>query len=237
MLLSEARPRPYRTNYEERHGKFALPVNPGYNDARDEEYKDLLASDSKYRRYTDKKSKEIEWQKHIATNTAVEYNWKHNLLHNNGNKIDIYTYTDYDSAGFDNRFVYFYFYDILSIKANEDSFNALVKSKLFDYYSTTLDVTDNLFPELKEIGNKVDITLYYDEKSQSIKIKYEVRFGRMSDIDANLNAANRAAQLDKLVHRTLDRVSFSEIINRIIKFITNMLRAVKSGGEIQNAVE
>ena len=94
-----------------------------------------------------------------------------------------------------------------------------------------------MFPELKAIGNKVEITISYDEQSQSIMIKYEIHIGRMSDIDVNLNVEGRAAQLDKLVHRTLDRVSLGEIINRIIKLLTNMLRAVKSGGEIQNTVE
>jgi hypothetical protein len=106
---------------------------------------------------------------------------------------------------------------------------------LFEYGKR--DVTDNLFPELKEIGNKVKITISYDEKSQSISIRYDIRIGSMSDIDVNLNAEGRAAQLDKLVHRTLDRVSLGEIINRIIKLLTNMLRTVKSGGEIQNTVE
>jgi hypothetical protein len=126
-------------------------------------------------------------------------------------------------------------YDSFSIKASKDSFNALEKSKLFKY--GTLDVTDNLFPELKEIDNKVEITISYDVKSQSIQIKYEIHVGRMDEIDANLSAESRAAQLDKLVHRTLNKVSLSEVINRIIKLITNMLKAVRSGGEIQNAVE
>ena len=136
---------------------------------------------------------------------------------------------------FSNRFVYFYLYDSFSIKASKDSFDALEKSKLFKY--GTLDVTDNLFPELKEIDNKVEITISYDVKSQSIQIKYEIHVGRMDEIDANLSAESRAAQLYKLVHRTLNKVSLSEIINRIIKLITNMLKAVKSGGEIQNSVE
>lgn len=125
-------------------------------------------------------------------------------------------------------------YDSFSIKASEDSYKALEKSKLFGY--GTLDVTDNLFPELKEIGNKAEITTSYDERSQRISIRYEIHIGRMSDIDVNLNAESRATQLDKLVHRTLDRVSLGEIINRIIKLLTNMLRTVKSGGEIQNTV-
>ena len=152
-----------------------------------------------------------------------------------GKFISTSYYVDYYSDGFSNRFVYFYLYDSFSIKASKDSFNALEKSKLFKY--GTLDVTDNLFPELKEIDNKVEITISYDVKSQSIQIKYEIHVGRMDEIDANLSAESRAAQLDKLVHRTLNKVSFGEIINRIIKLITNMLKAVRSGGEIQNAVE
>jgi hypothetical protein len=152
-----------------------------------------------------------------------------------GKFISTSYYVDYYSDGFNDRFVYFYLYDSFSIKASKDSFNSLEKSKLFKY--GTLDVTDNLFPELKEIDNKVEITISYDVKSQSIQIKYEIRVGRIDDIDANLSAESRAAQLDKLVHRTLNKVSLSEIINRIIKLITNMLKAVRSGGEIQNAVE
>lgn len=153
-----------------------------------------------------------------------------------GKSVNVGYYTDYTSAGVNNRFVYLYLYDSFSIKASEDSYKALEKSKLFGY--GTLDVTDNLFPELKEIGNKAEITISsYDERSQRISIRYEIHIGRMSDIDVNLNAESRAAQLDKLVHRTLDRVSLGEIVNRIIKLLTNMLRAVKSGGEIQNTVE
>lgn len=234
MLLSEARPRPYRTNYEERNGKFAPSVSPGYNNARDAEHKNILAPDSQFRKYTDKKDKEIEWQYSLASPTIGEYNFKYPLKFR-GKSVSVGYYTDYYSAGVDKRFVYFYLYDSFSIKASEDSYKALEKSKLFGY--GTLDVTDNLFPELKEIGNKVEITNSYDEKSQSISIRYEIHIGRMSDIDVNLNAEGRAEQLDKLVHRTLDRVSLGEIINRIIKLLTNMLRAVKSGGEIQNTVE
>ena len=152
-----------------------------------------------------------------------------------GKYIGTSYYVDYDSDGFSNRFVYFYLNDKFSIKARKDSFNALEKSNLFKY--NTLDVTDNLFPELKEIDNKVEITISYDVKSQSIQIKYEIHVGRMDEIDANLSAESRAAHLNKLVHRTLNKVSLSEVINRIIKLITNMLKAVRSGGEIQNAVE
>lgn len=152
-----------------------------------------------------------------------------------GKFISTSYYIDFNSDGFSNRFVYFYLYDSFSIKASKDSFNALEKSKLFKY--CTLDVTDDLFPELKEIDNKVKITISYDVKSQSIQIKYEIHVGRMDEIDANLSAESRAAQLYKLVHRTLNKVSLSEVVNRIIKLITNILKAVRSGGEIQNSVE
>ena len=178
--------------------------------------------------------KEIEWQNSLALPTVSEYNLKYPLMFR-GKSVRVGYYTDFYSAGFNNRFVYLYLYDSFSIKASEDSYKALQKSKLFGYGK--LDVTDNLFPELKEIGNKVEITNSYDETSQSISIRYEIHIGSMRDIDVNLNAKSRAAQVDKLVHRTLDRVSLSEIINRIIKLLTNMLSAVKSGGEIQNTVE
>jgi len=234
MLLSEARPRPYRTNYEERNGKFAPSSSPGYNNARDAEHKKLLAPDSSFRKFDDKKDKEIEWQYSLASPTISEYDFKYPLMFR-GKSVRVGCYTDYYSDGFNDRFVYFYLYDSFSIKASKDSFNALEKSKLFKH--GTLDVTDNLFPELKEIDNKVEIAISYDVKSQSISIRYEIHIGSMSDIDVNLNAEGRAAQLDKLVHRTLDKVSLGEIINRIIKLLTNMLRAVKSGGEIQNTVE
>lgn len=234
MLLSEARPRPYRTNYEERNGKFAPSSSPGYNNARDVDYEKILAPDSSFKKYTDKKDKEIEWHYSLAFQTVSEYNGKYPLTYR-GKSVNVGYYTDYYSAGVNNRFVYLYLYYSFSIKASEDSYKALEKSKLFEY--GVLDVTDNLFPELKEIGNKVKIKIRYDEKSQSIMIRYEIHIGRMSDIDVNLNAEGRATQLDKLVHRTLDRVSLGEIVNRIIKLLTNMLRAVKSGGEIQNTVE
>lgn len=235
MLLSEARPRPYRTNYEERNGKFAPSSSPGYNNARDVDYERILAPDSSFKRYTNKKDKEIDWHYALALKTIREYSRKYPLTYR-GKSVNVSYYTDYDSAGVNNRFVYLYLYDSFSIKANKDSYKALEKSKLFGY--GTLDVTNNLFPELKEIGNKVEITISsYDEKLQRIMIKYEIRIGRMSDIDVNLNAEGRAEQLDKLVHRTLDRVSLGEIINRIIKLLTNMLRVVNSGGEIQNTIE
>lgn len=235
MLLSEARPRPYRTNYEERNGKFAPSSSPGYNNARDVDYEKILAPDSSFKKYTDKKDKEIEWHYSLALQTVSEYKWKYPLTYS-GKSVNVSYYTDYSSAGVNNRFVYLYLYDMFSIKASVDSYKALEKSKLFGY--GTLDVTDNLFPELKEIGSKVEITIgSYDERSQRITIRYEIRVGRMSDIDVNLHAEGRATQLDKLVHRTLDRVSLGEIVNRIIKLLTNMLRAVKSGGEIQNTVE
>lgn len=235
MLLSEARPRPYRTNYEERNGKFAPSLSPGYNNARDVDYKKILEPGSSFKKYTDKKDKEIDWQSSLAFQTVIEYNRKYPLIYCGKSSASVGYYTDYYSAGVNNRFVYLYLYDSFSIKASEDSYKALQKSKLFEY--GTLDVTDNLFPELKEIGNKVKISIDYDAKSQRISIRYDIYIGRMSDIDANLNVEGRAAQLDKLVHRTLDRVSLCEIINRIIKLLTNMLRAVNSGGEIQNTVE
>lgn len=234
MLLSEARARPYRTNYEERNGKFEPSSSPGYNNARYVDYEKILAPDSSFKKNTDKKDKEIDWHYALALKTISEYKWKYPLTYR-GKSVNVSYYTDYDSAGVNNRFVYLYLYDSFSIKANKDSYKALEKSKLFGY--GTLDVTDNLFPELKAIGNKVEITISYNEKSQSIMIRYEIRIGRMSDIDVNLNAEGRATQLDKLVHRTLDRVSLGEIINRIIKLLTNMLRTVKSGGEIQNTIE
>jgi hypothetical protein len=235
MLLSEARPRPYRTNYEERSGKFAPSSSPGYNNARDVDYEKILAPDSSFKKNTDKKDKEIDWHYSLALQTVMEYNMKYPSIYCGKSSVSVGYYIDYYSAGVNNRFVYLYLYDSFSIKASKDSYKALEKSKLFEYGKR--DVTDNLFPELKEIGNKVKITISYDEKSQSISIRYDIRIGSMSDIDVNLNAEGRAAQLDKLVHRTLDRVSLGEIINRIIKLLTNMLRTVKSGGEIQNTVE
>lgn len=234
MLLSEARPRPYRTNYEERNGKFAPSSSPGYNNDRDVDYEKILKPYSSFRKYTNKKDKEIEWHYSLALQTISEYSSKYPLTYR-GKSVNVSYYTDYDSAGVNNRFVYLYLYDSFSIKASEDSYKALEKSKLFKYGK--LDVTDNLFPELKEIGNKVEITTSYNETLQRIMIRYEIHIGRISDIDVNLNAEGRAAQLDKLVHRTLDRVSLGEIVNRIIKLLTNMLSAVNSGGEIQNTIE
>lgn len=67
MLLSEARPRPYRTNYEERNGKFAPAVSPGYNNARDVEHEKLLEPNSLFRKFDDKKDKEIDWQTTLAS--------------------------------------------------------------------------------------------------------------------------------------------------------------------------
>lgn len=234
MLLSEARPRPYRTNYEERNGKFAPSSSPGYNNARYVDYKNILKPYSSFRKYADKKNKEISWQDSIAAHTVGEYSRKYPLTYR-GKSVNVdYSFDDY-SAGVNDRCVYFYLCDRFSIKVSEDSYKALEKSKLFGYGA--LDVTDNLFPELKEIGNKVEITTSYNETLQRIMIRYEIHIGRISDIDVNLNAEGRAAQLDKLVHRTLDRVSLGEIINRIIKLLANMLSAVNSGGEIQNTIE
>lgn len=234
MLLSEARPRPYRTNYEERRGKFAPSSSPGYNDDRKLDYEKMLSPDSAYRLYTDKKDREIDWFNALAFRTVNEYNWKHPMKYC-GRTISLGYFTDYYSAGFKDRFVYLYVYDSIPIKIDSDSYMALEKSKLFR--TGSIDVTDNLFPELKEIGDKVEVSVSYDVKSQSMYIRYEIHIGRMDEIDVNTNATARAEQLDKLVHRTLDKVSISEIVNRIIKLITKMLAAVKSGGEIQNAVE
>lgn len=77
MLLSEARARPYRTNYEERNGKFAPSSSPGYNNTRDVDYEKILAPDSSFKRYTDKKDKEIDWHYALALKTISEYNRKY----------------------------------------------------------------------------------------------------------------------------------------------------------------
>ena len=230
MLLSEARPRPYRTNYEERRGKYS-PVVGDYAETRKEDIKGTLNSyNYKDKNFKDKSFAHTEQQCLAAT---VCYNTKYEERFA-GNGIRLSYYNRYTDDFFSNKIVYFYLYSKIDMRLPKQKRDNIIKAKLMSEYG--LKSVMDLFPELKDVCDDIAISFGSDAKD-TYEIDYEIRLCDADKIDMIMSAEGRAEQLRRRVEAIYNKLSIKEIVDRIIKFVQNLLSSTSAVGDSENVIE
>lgn len=230
MLLSEARPRPYRTNYEERRGKYS-PVVGDYAETRKEDIKGTLNSyNYKDKNFKDKSFAHTEQQCLAAT---VCYNTKYEERFA-GNGIRLSYYNRYTDDFFSNKIVYFYLYSKIDMRLPKQKRDNIIKAHLMTEYG--LKSVMDLFPELKDVCDDISIS-FGSDANNTFEIDYEIRICDADKIDMIMSADGRAEQLRKRVEAIYNKVSIKEIVDRIIKFMQNLLSSTSAVGDSENVIE
>lgn len=230
MLLSEARPRPYRTSYEERRGKYS-PVVGDYADTRQEDIKGTLNS----YRYKDKdfKDKTIAHTEQQCLAATIIYNSKYEEKFA-GKDIRLSYYNRYTDDFFLNKIVYFYLYSKIDLRLSKQKRDNIIKAKLMSEYG--LKSIMDLFPELKDVCDDIAIS-FSSAANDTYEIDYEIRLCDANKIDMIMSAEGRAEQLRKRVEAIYNKLSIKEIVDRIIKFMQNLLSSTSAVGDSENVIE
>lgn len=230
MLLSEARPRPYRTSYEERRGKYS-PVVGDYADTRQEDIKGTLNS----YRYKDMnlKDKTIVHTEQQCLATTIVYNSKYEEKFA-GKDIRLSYYNRYTDDFFSNKVVYFYLYSKIDLRLPKQKRDNIIKAKLMSEYG--LKSVMDLFPELKDVCDDIAIS-FGSDANNTYEVDYEIRLCDANKIDMIMSAEGRAEQLRKRVEAIYNKVSIKEIVDRIIKFVQNLLSSTSAVGDSENVIE
>lgn len=230
MLLSEARPRPYRTSYEERRGKFA-PVVGDYAETRKDDIKGTLDS----YKYKDKtfKDKSIAHTEQQCLAATVRYNSKYEEKFA-GKDIRLSYYNRYVDGFFSDKIVYFYLYSKIDLRLPKQKRDNIINAKLMSEYGSK-SIMD-LFPELKDVCDDISIC-FGSAANDTYAIDYEIRLCDADKIDMIMSADGRAEQLRKRVEAIYSKLSIKEIVDRIIKFVQNLLSSTSSVGDSENVIE
>lgn len=230
MLLSEARPRPYRTSFEERRGKYS-PVVGDYADTRQEDINGTLNS-YKFKE-KDMKDKTIAHTEQQCLAATISYNSKYEDKFA-GKEIRLSYYNRYTDDFFSNRVVYFYLYSKIDLRLPKQKRDNVIKAGLMTEYG--LKSVMNLFPELKDVCDDIAISFGTDANN-TYEVDYEIRLCDANKIDMIMSAEGRAEQLRKRVEAIYNKVSIKEIVDRIIKFVQNLLSATSAVGDSENVIE
>lgn len=213
MLLSEARPRPYRTTRSERDGKFA-----DVYDKLDAAYQNYQLND----RYT---LTVHNW----TTNYSSLKNGRETILirdlvdtYQKSNRDFIQLYYAYNKGS-----VAIAFYYII---------DAQITSKLWKKFRKYFEggVIDgiplhNLFPELKDIlDNNSKLFVNTRDVDGYTTIRIVLGFVNYDKLDFNTQMSARLSQLDSIIEKIKSRVSEKELEARAYKTLSNMLKACAS---------
>lgn len=214
MLLSEARPRPYRTTRSERDGKFS-DVYGGLDVA--------------YRRY------------HMNDKLALRSrNWKDFSTRKRGRQYIlmrelIKTYQDregddfikvYDTSTNNGLTVSVAFYYTIETHIPSNVW------KKFNKYFKATDAgvpLNNLFPELQDMFDRGSKMFVQGRDFQGFTtIRFILGFINYDKFDFNMQMSARLRQLDAIIEKIKSRLSEKELEARAYKALTNMLKAAAS---------
>jgi hypothetical protein len=214
MLLSEARPRPYRTTRSERDGKFA-DVYGGLDVA--------------YRRYhmNDKNALQTRnWKEFSTWKRGREYILMRELIntYQQSNTDFIQLYDTSTNNGLTASVAFYY-----TIEANIPS---KIWKKFNKYFRAVSDAgvpLNNLFPELKDIFDR-DSKLFVQGRDFQGCTTFRIILGFINydKLDFNMQMSARLRQLDAIIEKIKSRVSEKELEARAYKTISNMLKACAS---------
>ena len=214
MLLSEARPRPYRTTRSERDGKFS------------DVYDRLNAT---YKRYhlNDKNALQSRgWKDFSSLKRGREHILMRELIEkyqeNNNDFIQLYDTTA--NSGLTSSVAFYY-----TIEANIPS---KVWKKFVKYYKSAVSAgipLNNLFPELKDIFDRDSKLFVHGRDFQGFTtIRIVIGFINYDKLDFNMQMSARLRQLDAIIAKIKSRMSEKELEARAYKVLTNMLKACAS---------
>lgn len=214
MLLSEARPRPYRTTRSERDDKFA-DVYGGLDVA--------------YRRYhlSDKRALQSRnWKEFSSWKRGREYILMRELVntYQQSNTDMIQLYDTSTNNGLTASVAFYYI-----IEANIPSKIWKKFNKYFRAASNAGVPLHDLFPELKDIFDR-DSKLFVQGRDFQGCTTFRIILGFINydKLDFNMQMSARLRQLDAIIEKIKSRVSEKELEARAYKVLTNMLKASTS---------
>jgi hypothetical protein len=220
MLLSEARPRPYRTTTSEREGKFSNVF-------------DRL--DVAYKRY------------HMNDKAALQsHNWKDFSTRKRGRQYIlmrelIKTYQDREGDDFIKLYDTSTNNGLTTSVAFYYTIETLISSKVwkkFNKYFNTATAgipLNNLFPELNDIFDRGSKLFVQDRDFQGYTIiRIILGFINYDKFDFNMQMSARLRQLDAIIEKILSRVSERELEARAYKALSNMLKAAASAPDVSD---
>ena len=184
----------------------------------------------KDKNFKDKSFAHIEQQCLAAT---VCYNTKYEERFA-GNGIRLSYYNRYTDDFFSNRVVYFYLYSKIDLRLPREKRDNIIKAHLMSEYG--LKSVMDLFPELKDVCDDIAIS-FGSDANNTFEIDYEIRICDADKIDMIMSADGRAEQLRKRVEAIYNKVSIKEIVDRIIKFMQNLLSSTSAVGDSENVIE
>lgn len=214
MLLSEARPRPYRTTKSERDGKFS-DVYGGLDVA--------------YRRYhlNDKNAlRSRNWKDFSTRKRGREYILMRELIKAYQDREGDDFIKIYDTSTNNRLTVSAAFY--YTIEAH-------IPSKVWKKFNKYFKATDagvplyDLFPELKDMFDRGSKMFVQGRDFQGFTtIRFILGFINYDKFDFNMQMSARLRQLDAIIEKIMSRVSEKELEARAYKTLTNMLKAAAS---------
>ena len=222
MLLSEARPRPYRTTKSEREGKFSNVFDK------------LKVAYKRYHMNDKNALLSRNWKDFSSMKRGREYILLHELIKTYqdriGNDDFIKLYDTTMNNGLTATVAVYYMIET-NIPLN-------VWKKFNKYFKAASDAgipLRNLFPELKDIFDH-DAKLFVQGRDvlQGITtFKVVIGFLDYDKFDFNMQMSARLRQLDAFIEKIKSRVSEKEFEARAYKVITNRLKASAAAPDVE----
>lgn len=221
MLLSEARPRPYRTTKSEREGKFSNVfdrLNVAYKRYHLNDKNALLSRN---------------WKDFSSMKRGREYILLRELIktyQDRGGDDFLKLYDTTTNNGLTATVAVYYMLEA-NIPLN-------VWKKFSKYFKAATDAgipLHNLFPELKDIFDR-DAKLFVQGRDvfQGITtFKIVIGFINYDKFDFNMQMSARLRQLDAIIEKIKSRMSEKEFEARAYKVITNMLKACAAAPDVE----
>lgn len=214
MLLSEARPRPYRTTKSEREGKFSNVFD------------NLKVA---YKRY------------HMNDKNALQSrNWKDYSTRKRGRQYIllrelIKTYNDREGDDFIKLYDTSTNNGLTASIAFYYTIETLISSSVWKKFNKYFKATDsgvplnNLFPELQDMFDRGPKMFVQGRDFQGFTtIRFILGFINYDKFDFNMQMSARLRQLDAIIEKIKSRLSEKELESRAYKALTNMLKAAAS---------
>ena len=222
MLLSEARPRPYRTTKSEREGKFSNIFD------------NLKTAYKRYHMNDKAALQSRNWKDYSTRKRGRQYILLRDLIKTYQDRVGNDDFIKVYDTSLNNGLtatVAFYYMLESSIPLN-------VWKKFNKYFNTATAGIPlrNLFPELKDIFDR-DAQLFVQGRDviQGITtFKIVIGFINYDKFDFNMQLSARLRQLDAFIEKIKSRVSEKEFEARAYKVITNMLRAAASAPDVSD---
>lgn len=214
MLLSEARPRPYRTTKSEREGKFSNVFD------------NLKVAYKRYHMNDKAALQSRNWMDFSTRKRGRQYILMRELIKTYNDREGDDFIKLYDTSTNNGQTVSVAFYYTI-----ETLISSKVWKKFNKYFNTaTAGIPlNNLFPELNDMFDRGSKLFVQGRDFQGFTtIRIILGFINFDKFDFNMQMSARLRQLDAVIEKITSRVSERELEARAYKALANMLKAAAS---------